>query len=305
MIYTVTVNPSIDYIVQLPELTLGEVNRMSYDTKLPGGKGINVSRILKELGHKNVALGFVGGFTGEFVEKTLKEKALTTNFTHVAADTRINVKIKAQNETEINGQGPQLTDTEIAEFKQQFDHLTAEDVVILSGSLVPSLTTDFYFELIKIIREHGAEFVIDTTGESLLRTLKEHPLVVKPNHHELAELFNVKLDSLADIVKYGRKLLVMGARHVLISMAGDGGLLITPDEVYFSPAPKGKVINSVGAGDSMIGGFVGTFAATHDPVESFRYGLACGSATAFSEDLADRAKINEILPQIEIKKFKD
>lgn len=305
MIYTVTVNPSIDYIVQLPELTLGEVNRMAYDTKLPGGKGINVSRILKELGHQNVALGFVGGFTGDFVEKSLKEKSLTTNFTHVAADTRINVKIKAQNETEINGQGPQLTDDEVTKFKQQFDRLSAGDVVILSGSLVPSLTADFYFELIKIIREHGAEFVIDTTGESLLRTLKEHPLVVKPNHHELAELFNVKLDGLADIVKYGRKLLEMGAQHVLISMAGDGGLLVTPDKVYFSPAPKGKVINSVGAGDSMIGGFVGTFAATSDPVESFRYGLACGSATAFSEDLADRDKINEILPQIKIENFKN
>ncbi|KRN09279.1 1-phosphofructokinase [Liquorilactobacillus mali] len=305
MIYTVTVNPSIDYIVQLKELTLGEVNRMDYDAKLPGGKGINVSRILRELGQDNIALGFLGGFTGDFVEESLKAKNLKTKFTHIAADTRINVKVKAQDETEINGKGPEISSEEVAVFKKQFDKLTENDVVILSGSLVPSLSKDFYFELIELIRNKGANFVIDTTGESLMRTLKEHPLVVKPNHHELAELFGVKLNGIPDIVKYGKKLLDLGAKHVLISMAGDGGLLITPDKVYYSKAPKGTVINSVGAGDSMIGGFVGTFAATKNSLESFRYGLACGSATAFSEDLADRAKIDEILPQIKIEDYKN
>ncbi|MFT8668807.1 MAG: 1-phosphofructokinase [Liquorilactobacillus hordei] len=305
MIYTVTVNPSIDYIVQLKELTLGEVNRMDYDAKLPGGKGINVSRILRELGQDNVALGFLGGFTGNFVEKSLKTKGLKTEFTHIAADTRINVKIKAQAETEINGKGPKISDDEVAAFKKQFDKLTENDVVILSGSLAPSLSKDFYFELIELISNKGADFVIDTTGESLMRTLKEHPLVVKPNHHELAELFGVELKGIPDIVEYGKKLLDLGAKHVLISMAGDGGLLITPDKVYYSQAPKGTVINSVGAGDSMIGGFVGTFAATKNSLESFRYGLACGSATAFSEDLADRAKIDEILPQIKIEEYKN
>ena len=305
MIYTVTVNPSIDYIVQLKELTLGEVNRMDYDAKLPGGKGINVSRILRELGQDNIALGFLGGFTGDFVEESLKAKNLKIKFTHIAADTRINVKVKAQDETEINGKGPEISSEEVDVFKKQFDKLTENDVVILSGSLVPSLSKDFYFELIELIRNKGADFVIDTTGESLMRTLKEHPLVVKPNHHELAELFGVKLNGIPDIVKYGKKLLDLGAKHVLISMAGDGGLLITPDKVYYSKAPKGTVINSVGAGDSMIGGFVGTFAATKNSLESFRYGLACGSATAFSEDLANRAKIDEILPQIKIEDYKD
>ncbi|KRM92637.1 1-phosphofructokinase [Liquorilactobacillus cacaonum] len=305
MIYTVTVNPSIDYIVQLEELTLGEVNRMDYDAKLPGGKGINVSRILRELGQDNVALGFLGGFTGNFVEEALKEKNLKTKFTHIAADTRINVKVKAQDETEINGKGPEISEKEVEVFKKQFDKLTEDDVVILSGSLAPSLPKDFYFELIEIIRSKGADFVIDTTGESLLRTLKENPLVVKPNHHELAEMFDVELDGISDVVKYGKKLLDLGAKHVLISMAGDGGLLITPDEVYYSKAPKGVVINSVGAGDSMIGGFVGTFSATKNALESFRYGLACGSATAFSEDLANRAKIDEILPQIKIEDYKN
>ena len=304
MIYTVTVNPSIDYIVQLKELTLGEVNRMDYDNKLPGGKGINVSRILRELGHDSVALGFLGGKTGEIVREALEHDGLKTDFTPIAQDTRINVKIHAQQETEINGRGPHVSDAEVANFKEQLSHLTADDTVIFAGSLAPNLDSGFYFDLIKMIRQQGAQFVIDTTGESLLKTLPEHPLLVKPNNHELADLFHTTFNGLDDIVAAGRKLLTMGAQHVLVSMAGDGGLMITPDKVYRSLAPKGTVINSVGAGDSMIGGFVGTFAATNDPLEAFRYGLACGSATAFSEDLATRAKIDEILPQIEISEYK-
>ncbi|GKS81046.1 tagatose-6-phosphate kinase [Ligilactobacillus pabuli] len=305
MIYTVTVNPAIDYIVQLKELTLGEVNRMDYDNKLPGGKGINVSRILKELGHENTALGFLGGFTGEFVDDALQQLGLQTKFTRINDQTRINVKIKAQTETEINGQGPKITAAEVAEFSQQFEQLTPADTVIFAGSLVPSLSNDFYLDLIKIIRAHGAQFVIDTTGESLLKTLPEQPLVVKPNNHELAELFGVELNSIADIVKYARKLLELGAQHVLVSMAADGGLMVTKDHVYRSKAPKGTVINSVGAGDSMIAGFTGTFADTNDPQEAFKYGLACGSATTFSEDLATRTKIDELLPQIEITEWKE
>lgn len=303
MIYTVTVNPSIDYIVQLQNLTLGEVNRMDYDNMLPGGKGINVSRILQELGHESVAWGFLGGFTGNFVEDALKKVGLKSDFTSIKGNTRINVKIKAQEETEINGKGPQLSADELDQFKAKFDNLTVDDTVVFAGSLLPGLGDDFYFDLIKIIRSKGAQFVIDTTGDSLLKTLPEHPLVVKPNNHELAEMFHVKFNGMDDIVKYAKKLLEMGAQHVLISMAGDGGLMVTKDKVYRSLAPKGTVINSVGAGDSMLAGFTGTFAETKDPVEAFRYGLASGSATAFSEDLATRAKIDEILPQIKITEY--
>lgn len=304
MIYTVTVNPSIDYIVQLANLNLGEVNRMDYDNMLPGGKGINVSRILQELGHDSIAWGFLGGFTGDFVKSSLEEVGLKTDFTPIEKNTRINVKIKAEKETEINGRGPKLTDEELASFKKQFDKLTADDTVVFAGSLLPGLDDNFYFDLIKIIREKGAQFVIDTTGDSLLKTLPEHPLVVKPNNHELAEMFHVKFNGIDDIVKYAKKLLDMGAQHVLISMAGDGGLMVTKDKVYRSLAPKGTVINSVGAGDSMLAGFTGTYAQTKDPVEAFRYGLASGSATAFSEDLATKAKIDEILPQIKITEYK-
>lgn len=304
MIYTVTVNPSIDYIVQLKNLTLGEVNRMDYDNKLPGGKGINVSRILKELDVENTALGFLGGFTGRFVEESFENVGLSTSFTHIKEDTRINVKIKAEEETEINGRGPVISEEELVEFKKQFEKLEKGDVVIFAGSLAPNLDDDFYAELIDVIREKGADFVIDTTGESLMKTLEKKPLVVKPNNHELADLFHVELKSMDDVAKYGKKLLELGAQHVLISMAGDGGMMITKDKVYRSYAPKGSVINSVGAGDSMIGGFTGTFARTGDVLEAFRYGLACGSATAFSEDLADKKKINEILPLIKIEEYK-
>ena len=223
MIYTVTINPSIDYIVQLPELHLGLVNRMAYDNKLPGGKGINVSRILRELGHDSVAWGFMGGFTGRFITDALEKDGLKTDFTPVAADTRINVKIKAEEETEINGKGPAVTPAEIATFKEKFAHLTADDVVIFAGSLVP--------KLIKIIQEKGAQFVIDTTGESLRKALQEKPLVVKPNNHELAELFGVEFSGIDDIIKYAQKLREMGAQYVMISMAGDGGLLVTADEL--------------------------------------------------------------------------
>lgn len=304
MIYTVTINPSIDYIVQLKELTLGRVNRMDYDNKLPGGKGINVSRILRELGHDNVAWGFMGGFTGKFIVDALEKDGLKTDFTPIAGDNRINVKIKeADRETEINGKGPEVSPAEITAFENQFDKLTQDDVVIFAGSLVPNLSTDFYFDLIKIIQSKGAQFVIDTTGESLRKAVAEKPLVVKPNNHELADLFGVEFNGIDDIVKYAKKLLEMGAQHVMISMAGDGGLMVTKDAVYRSLAPKGTVINSVGAGDSMLAGFTGTYADTKDPVEAFRYGLACGSATAFSEDLATKAKIDEILPQIKISKY--
>lgn len=303
MIYTVTLNPSIDYVVQLPKLNLGEVNRLETSYKFPGGKGINVSRILRELGYANQAWGFLGGFTGEFVSDKLNQLNLDSHFTKIADDTRINVKLKADQETELNAAGPKITKAEKQVFVSQFDELKENDVVIFSGSVPSSLPETFYFDLIQKVKERHAEYAVDTTGEALKKTLPTHPVVVKPNNHELADLFGVELNSLAEIKKYGQKLIAMGAQNVMISMAGDGGMLVTKDHCYRSAAPKGTVQNSVGAGDSMLAGFTGTFDATHDPVESFRYGLACGSATAFSADIATKAKIDEILPQIKIEVF--
>lgn len=301
MIYTVTANPSIDYIVQINELTVGEINRSKYDTKLPGGKGINVTRILGELKADSTALGFVGNATGIMFEKLLEKHNLSTDFTHVNDDTRINVKVKADNdETEINGAGPNISIDEQNELLDKIKQLTSEDTVIVSGSLARGLSQEFYLEIARIANEQGAEFVIDTTGQALLDTLSFHPFVIKPNHHELAELFNVEIKSDEDIVKYAKKLIELGAKNVLVSMASDGAILVTNDQVFKCNAPKGIVINSVGAGDSMIAGFVGTYMQTSDFVESFHKGAACGSATAFSEDLATKEKIEEIYNQITV-----
>lgn len=303
MIYTITANPSIDYVLQLDAMTVGEVNRTTSDVKLPGGKGVNVSRILNELALDSTALGFVGGATGEMFENLLQQHQLNTNFTKVSDDTRINVKINAvkQNEeTEINGTGPKITADEKAEFIELLKKVGNGDVVIMSGSLPKNIETTFYLDIAKMIQAQGADFVIDTTGQALLDTLPLHPLVVKPNNHELAELFDTTFKNEQDIVDNARKLLDQGAKHVLVSMAGDGALLVTKDKVFKANAAKGTVINSVGAGDSMIAGFVGTFMKTNDPIESFHIGAACGSATAFSQDIAVKSKIDEVYQAINI-----
>lgn len=303
LIYTITANPSIDYVVTADTIELGTINRLKTSVSLPGGKGINVSRILDQLNIDTTALGFVGGYTGQFIQTALKADHLKADFTEIQQDTRINVKIKADQETEINGQGPVISSSEITAFEQTLTHLEPGDVVVMSGSLPPTLSADFYKNLVPMIQAQNADFVIDTTGQSLLDTLSDHPLVIKPNHHELADLFHVELNSLEEIAEYGRKLLDLGAKNVLISMAGDGALLITHNQTYYSKAPKGEVVNSVGAGDSMIAGFTGTFAETNDPKQSFKVGLACGSATAFTKDLASRAQIDTLLSQIKIQKF--
>jgi len=303
LIYTITVNPSIDYVLQLKNLNTGEVNRTAKDVKLPGGKGINVSRILKELEVDSTALGFVGGATGSMFEALLSQHDLKTAFTKVAEDTRINVKINAteQNkETEINGAGPNITDTERQSFMDNLNGIGAGDIVIMAGSLCKNLDSKFYLDIAETIQKQGADFVIDTTGQALLDTLPLHPLVVKPNHHELADLFNVTFKNEQEIITYARKLLDQGAKHVLVSMAGDGALLVTKDKAYKANAPKGTVVNSVGAGDSMIAGFAGTFMETKDPIESFHMGAACGSATAFSQDIAIKEKIDKVYQDISI-----
>ncbi|AIQ42640.1 1-phosphofructokinase [Paenibacillus sp. FSL R7-0312] len=300
MIYTVTLNPSVDYIVEVEEFTLGGLNRMKRDMKLPGGKGINVSRVLKQLGVENTATGFLGGFTGGYIEQWLRQEMIASDFVHITDDTRINIKLKAGEETEINGAGPEISQPEIASLLHKLDALKQGDVVILSGSTPPSLGGDFYSRLIAVCKQKGAEFVIDTTGQALKDALPLGPLLVKPNHHELAELFGVQISTREEIITYGRKLLEAGARHVLVSMAGEGALFISEQGVYHAAAPAGQVKNSVGAGDSMIAGFVGNLSLTGDVLEAFRAGVASGSATAFSDDLADRQKIDQLRPLVVI-----
>ncbi|MCM3205383.1 1-phosphofructokinase [Paenibacillus illinoisensis] len=303
MIYTITLNPSIDYIVEVDDLKLGGLNRMNRDLKLPGGKGINVSRVLNQLGAGNTAIGFLGGFTGRFINDKLQEDQIQTDFVTIADDTRINIKLKHGDETEINGLGPAIREEEAAQLLQKLSSLQTGDIVVLSGSIPPSLGTDFYDRLIQVCKQTGAEFVIDTTGPALMEALVHKPLLVKPNHHELAELFGVNIETREELVLYGRKLLEAGAKQVLISMAGDGALLITGSDVYHASVPKGKVKNSVGAGDSMIGGFVGTYVLHGDILEAFRTGVASGSATAFSDDLATREFIEELRGEVTITKL--
>ncbi|WP_173250060.1 MULTISPECIES: 1-phosphofructokinase [unclassified Streptococcus] len=302
MIYTVTLNPSIDYIVRLDQVQVGSVNRMDSDDKFAGGKGINVSRILKRLGIPNTATGFIGGFTGKFITDTLAKEEIETRFVQVAEDTRINVKIKADQETEINGTGPTVEPEQLEELKAILSSLTAEDTVVFAGSSAKNLGNVIYKDLIALTRKTGAQVVCDFEGQTLIDSLDYQPLLVKPNNHELGAIFGVKLDSLDQIEKYARELLAKGAQNVIISMAGDGALLVTSEGAYFAKPIKGTVKNSVGAGDSMVAGFTGEFVKSKDAVESFKWGVACGTATTFSDDLATAEFIKETYEKVEVEK---
>ena len=303
MIYTVTLNPSIDFIVRLDHLELGSVNRMTSDDKFAGGKGINVSRILQRLDVDNTATGFIGGFTGRFVENGLIAEGIKTNFVQVSEDTRINVQIKAGEETEINGAGPKISDEKLEELKAILAGLSSEDTVVFAGSAPSSLGNQVYNTLIPIAKKAGAEVVCDFEGQTLLDSLNYQPLLVKPNNHELADIFGVELNGLEDIEKYAREILAKGAKNVIISMAGDGALLVTPEAAYFAKPIKGTVKNSVGAGDSMVAGFTGEYVKSGDPIEALKWGVACGTATTFSNDLATAEFIKETYQEVEVEKL--
>lgn len=303
MIYTVTLNPSIDFIVRLDHLELGSVNRMTSDDKFAGGKGINVSRILQRLDVDNTATGFIGGFTGRFVEDGLTAEGIKTNFVQVSEDTRINVKIKAGEETEINGAGPKISDEKLEELKAILAGLSSEDTVVFAGSAPSSLGNQVYNTLIPIAKKAGAEVVCDFEGQTLLDSLNYQPLLVKPNNHELADIFGVELNGLEDIERYAREILAKGAKNVIISMAGDGALLVTPAAAYFAKPIKGTVKNSVGAGDSMVAGFTGEYVKSGDPIEALKWGVACGTATTFSDDLATAEFTKETYQKVEVEKL--
>ncbi len=303
MIYTVTLNPSIDFIVRLDKIIVGSVNRMTSDDKFAGGKGINVSRILQRLGVANTATGFLGGFTGRFVEDGLKAENIRTKFVKVDQDTRINVKIKADDETEINGTGPQISPDQLAQLEAILSGLSAEDTVVFAGSAPANLGNQVYNRLIPVAKEAGAQVVCDFEGQTLLDALNYQPLLVKPNNHELEAIFDVKINGLADVEKYAREILAKGAQNVIISMAGDGALLVTPEAAYFAKPIKGQVKNSVGAGDSMVAGFTGEFVKSADPIEALKWGVACGTSTAFSDDLADIDFIKETYQKVEVEKL--
>ncbi|MBY7144624.1 1-phosphofructokinase [Virgibacillus sp. NKC19-3] len=300
MIYTITLNPSIDYVIQIDQLKLGSLNKMDNEAKFPGGKGINVSRVLDRLHYTNTALGFLGGFTGDYIAEQLQQQAINSDFISIKGETRVNIKLKSDQETEINSHGPDILPEETEKLLQQLQKVTKQDTVVLSGSTPPSLPTDYYEKLVEEIVHAGGAFVVDTTGDSLTSVLPYGPLLVKPNLEELGELFHVTLNSRDEVIHYGKKLVDLGAKHAIVSMAGDGALLFTKEGIFQGNSPEGDVKNSVGAGDSMIAGFTGTYNKTKDALEAFRMALAAGSATAFSTDLATGAYIQELRKQISL-----
>ena len=293
MIYTVTFNPSLDYVIQVDKLVPGEINRTTHEAVYPGGKGNNVSVILSNLGHSSKALGFTAGFTGEALENMLKEFGCDTAFIRLPeGSTRINVKINAGEETEINGQGPVITEEAQQALFEQLDALKEEDILVLAGSIPNTLPSDIYERILEHLQGRGIHFVVDATKELLLKVLKYHPFLIKPNNHELGEMFGVTLKTRDEIVTYAKKLQEMGAENVLVSMAGDGAILLTEDGIiYKAKPPKGKVLNSVGAGDSMVAGFLTGYLNTGDYEKAFRLGVVTGSATAFQYWLATKEDI--------------
>lgn len=297
MIYTVTFNPALDYIVRVEQFNVGEVNRAAYSEIMAGGKGVNVSLVLKNLGHESTALGFAAGFTGEKLVRDLKDKGCRTDFIFLEQGmTRINVKIKGQEETEINGEGPEITPVAIRAMMIKLERLREGDILILSGSIPKTLPEDIYEKV--IVRQQGknVRIVVDATKNLLKETLEYHPFLIKPNHHELGELFGVTISNPEEALSYAEKLQQMGAVNVLVSMAGEGAVLLDEHgNKHMSPAPEGRLVNSVGAGDSMVAGFIAGYLETKNYEQAFRMGIAAGSASAFSEFLATREETMEIL----------
>ena len=248
MIYTVTFNPSLDYIVRMDSFATGEINRVNYEQVLAGGKGINVSIVLKNLGQNNTALGFLAGFTGEEIKRQLHEFGVTNDFVQLNQGfSRINVKAKAENETEINGQGPDIDEAKLEELFTKLDQLQADDTLVLAGSIPKTLPDDIYQQIMARLNGKGIRIIVDAEKKLLLNVLQYHPFLIKPNNHELGDMFGVTLTTDAEIIEYAKKLQAKGAQNVLISMAGDGAILLTTDgTTYKCPAPKGKLVNSVG-----------------------------------------------------------
>lgn len=300
MIYTITFNPALDYIVKMDEFNLGNVNRSNNEFVYAGGKGINVSIVLNNLGVKSKALGFIAGFTGDEIERRVREFGCHTEFIKLKEGmSRINVKIKADVESEINGGGPDISSEALEELYKKLDTLTAGDILVLAGSIPKTMPTDVYERIMERLQEKDVKFIVDTTGESLLKVLKYNPFLIKPNHHELGELFGVKINNKEEVIEYAKKLKDMGAQNVIISMAGDGAVLIDSNGgVTTSNVPKGVVKNSVGAGDSMVAGFIAGYLNSGKIEDGFKLGVATGSASAFSEGLATKDYVYELLEQV-------
>ncbi|EZS13109.1 TPA: 1-phosphofructokinase [Staphylococcus aureus] len=300
MIYTVTFNPSIDYVIFTNDFKIDGLNRATATYKFAGGKGINVSRVLKTLDVESTALGFAGGFPGKFIADTLNNSAIQSNFIEVDEDTRINVKLKTGQETEINAPGPHITSAQFEQLLQQIKNTTSEDIVIVAGSVPSSIPSDAYAQIAQITAQTGAKLVVDAEKELAESVLSYHPLFIKPNKDELEVMFNTTVNSDEDVIKYGRLLVDKGAQSVIVSLGGDGAIYIDKEISVKAVNPQGKVVNTVGSGDSTVAGMVAGIASGLTIEKAFQQAVACGTATAFDEDLATRDAIEKIKSQVTI-----
>lgn len=300
MIYTVTFNPSLDYIVSVEDFKLGLTNRTSSELLLPGGKGLNVSMVLGNLGIENTALGFMAGFTGEEIIRRVEEMGVRADFIPVADGiSRINLKLKSIDGTEINGSGPAIRESDVLRLMEKLDVLGDGDILALAGSIPNSMPDDIYKRIMERLDGKNVRIAVDATKDLLVNALSYRPFLVKPNNHELGEIFGVTLTKREEVIPYAKKMRDMGAENVLVSMAGEGAALAAADgKVYEAPAPKGKLLNGVGAGDSMVAGFIAGWMEKKDYKHAFYMGIAAGSASAFSELLATKKEIEAVYQQI-------
>ena len=300
MIYTVTFNPSLDYIVSVNDFQLGLTNRTDSELILPGGKGINVSTILMNLGIDSTAFGFAAGFTGEEIIREVEAMGIRSDFIKIDSGiSRINLKLKNIDGTEINGSGPEISEEKIEELLRKLDILGEGDILVLAGSIPASMPADMYSTIMERLQHINVTFIVDATKDLLINVLKYKPFLIKPNNHELGELFDVKLTTREEVIPYGKKLQKQGARNVLISMAGEGAVLVAEDgSVYEAPAPKGTLVNAVGAGDSMVAGFTAGWIEKKDYRHAFYMGVSAGSASAFSEYLATKEEIMDLYEKV-------
>ena len=300
MIYTITFNPALDYISQVNNFEVGKINRTQTEKILPGGKGLNVSTVLRNLGIESTALGFIAGFTGEELKRDIEQRGIKTDFIKVEKGlTRINVKISSKEETALNGNGPEITEENIKELFKKIDDIKSEDTVILAGNIPKCINNDIYEIICKKLEQNKVRFIVDATKELLMNVLKYKPFLIKPNKEELEETFKEKIETKEDIVEHAKKLQEMGAQNVLISLGGEGAILVTLEKKeYFLNAPKGKVLNTVGAGDSMVAGFIAGYEKSGDYEYAFKMGAATGSASAFSMNLATAEEVANLLKEI-------
>lgn len=300
MIYTITFNPALDYIVSSKHFQMGMTNRTDQETLMPGGKGINVSMVLHNLGIESIALGFIAGFTGDEIKRRVEAYGCKSQFINIAEGfSRINVKLIDTEGTEINGKGPDIDEKSLGELLCILDTLQADDILILAGSIPASLPVSIYQDICERLHEKGLRIVVDATKDLLVNVLPMHPFLIKPNHHELGEIFGVSLKTREDVIPYAKKMQEMGAVNVLVSMAGEGAVLAAEDgNMYSLPAPKGVLVNGVGAGDSMVAGFLAGYLQYENYEQAFRMGVATGSASAFSKLLATKEEVEKLLDSI-------